>query len=93
MNLRPLSDNLIILRDETETVSKGGLHLLNQDKAMTGTVIAAGKGVYDNTGKFIENSVKKGDKVMFHNKAGSEAEIENTTYVIMKELEIIGIIR
>ncbi len=44
------------------------------------------------TGKKIEFTVKKGDKVLISKYGGTEIKIEDTTYLIMREDDILGIL-
>ena len=41
---------------------------------------------------FEEEEVKKGDKVLFSKYAGTEIEIDNEEYLIMRESDILAII-
>ena len=43
-------------------------------------------------GEKVEMKVKIGDKVFFNKYAGAEIKVENKTYVVMRQIDIIGVI-
>jgi len=96
MKFRPLFNKILVIPDKPDTHSKGGLIIPHhaQEKTNTGTVVAVGEGGWDdNNGERIPISVEIGDKLMFHNKAGNEVEIEKVKYLIMIESDIIGVMK
>lgn len=58
-----------------------------QEKPQTGLVIAVGPGKPDEP-----MQVKAGDTVMYGKYAGTEITIDEVTYLIMRESDILGII-
>jgi len=59
---------------------------------MEGKVIAVGSGTRGEDGKITPLDVKAGDKVLFGKWSGTEATIDGTEMIIMKESDIMGII-
>lgn len=85
MKPRPLSDRVIIKRNETATKTAGGIIIPDtaKEKPGTGTVVAVGRG---KEGEAME--VVEGDVVMFSKHAGVEIEIDGEELLIMRESEI-----
>jgi chaperonin GroES len=54
--------------------------------------VALGTGKTDDEGKKIEFTVKKGDKVLISKYGGTEVKVGGTTYLIMREDDILGIL-
>lgn len=90
--LKPLGDRVLVLPLEAEEVTKFGIVIPDSAKEAPaqGKVVALGNGkTKDGEYKF---SVKVGDKVLYSKYAGDEIKIENKTYKVMKEEEVIGIL-
>jgi len=93
MSVRPLEDRILIKPTEPETKTASGLFLPEsaKERPMQGTVVATGPGLLLDNGERAPVSVKKGDTVVFGKYAGTEIEIKNTTHVIMRESELLGV--
>jgi len=48
--------------------------------------------MFDEDGKIIDFVVKKGDKVLISKYGGTEIKVDDTTYLIMREDDILGIL-
>ncbi len=94
MNIRPLGDRVVVEPIEQEQTTTSGLLLPEtaKEKPQQGKVVAAGKGRYDDAGKRIDMEVKVGDTILFAKYAGTEVKISDKKLLIMKELDILGII-
>ena len=95
MNLKPLNDRVIVKPEEAVEMSKGGIILpdtASKEKPVEGVVIAVGPGKVSKDGARVALSVKAGDKVLFSKYAGTEVKIENVTYQVMREEDILAII-
>lgn len=95
-NLRPLSNRVIIKPAEAEIFLDEGKTLLKaaeyREKPMEGTVICCGPGSYLANGKFVETSVKVGERVMYGKHAGSPITLADGEMLIMLEEEILGVV-
>ncbi len=94
--LEPLFNYVIITKDEEKETTNGGIILTDavKEKPSTGTVIAVGPGkVHEYTGVVTPTTVKVGDRVFFLRHGGQKVEDEGKEYTILKEDEILGIIR
>lgn len=96
MNLRPLNDRVIVKPKETVEKSKGGVILpdtASKEKPIEGTIIAAGPGKLDENGKRCPLEVKKDDQVIFSKYAGTEIKTDDDSYLILREDDILAIIK
>jgi len=94
MKFKPLHDRVLVERVEQDVKSAGGIIIPDtvQEKPMEGKVIAVGSGTRGEDGKITPLDVKAGDKVLFGKWSGTEATIDGTEMIIMKESDIMGII-
>lgn len=91
--LQPLGERVLVKPIEAIEKTKGGIYLPDtaKEQRAEGKIVALGTGLKE--GKKYEFSVKKGDHVLFSKYAGDEIELEGTEYKIIKEEEILGIIK
>ena len=93
MKLTPLVDRVVLKRLVAEETTKSGIVLPGQakEKPQQAEVIAVGPGgVVD--GKEITMQVKVGDKVIYSKYSGTEVELDNEKYVIVKQNDILAVI-
>ena len=96
MKIQPLHDRVIVKRVEEEETTKGGIIIPDtaKEKPIEGLVIAVGSGKIEGEGeKKIPLEVKKGDRVLFSKYAGTEIKIDGEEHLIMKEEDIIAIVK
>lgn len=89
LNIKPLSDCVVIEPMAAETTTASGLIIPDtaKEKPQKGTVVAVGNGKKDHT-----MTVKVGDTVLYGKYSGTELKYEGSDYLIMKEDEIYAII-
>ena len=90
MNITPLADRVIIKQAAAETTTASGIIIPDtaQEKPQKGNVMAVGKGTKDNP-----ITVKTGDTVLYGKYAGTELKYKDEDYLIMKESDILAIIK
>jgi chaperonin GroES len=95
VNIRPLHDRVIVRRVEEGEQIRGGIIIPDtaKEKPQEGEVVAVGEGKYREDGTRQTLDVGVGDRVLFGKYSGSEVKIENEELLIMREEEILGIIR
>ena len=95
MKFRPLHDRVVVKRLEEDTKTKGGIIIPDTaaEKPQTGKVVAVGPGARGEDGKLQPMEVKAGDKVLFGKWSGTEVKIDGDELLIMKESDIMGILR
>ena len=86
MKLVPLTDRVVLKQCEAEETTKSGIILASaaQEKPMEAEVIAVGPGGMVD-GKEVTMQVKVGDKVIYSKYSGTEVELDNEKYVIVKQ--------
>jgi len=92
----PLHDKVLIRKLEEGEISKGGIIIpdsAHKDKPQQGEVLAVGKGKSNDEGKVFPLDVKAGDIVLFGQYAGSEVKLDGESLYIMREEEILGILK
>jgi len=94
VNVQPLADRVLVKPLEANEVKKGGIIIpdAHKEKPQEGEVIALGTGKRDDEGKLIPFTVKKGDRVLTPKYGGTEIKVEDETYLIMREDDILGIL-
>ena len=93
MNLKPLSDRVIIKHLEAEEKTQSGIILTGaaKEKPQEAVVVAVGPGgIVD--GEKVEMQVKVGDKVIYSKYAGTEVSLNKEEYVIVRQGDILAIV-
>ena len=93
--IQPLGDRVLVEPLEAEDKTSGGIIIPDtaKEKQQRGKVIAVGKGRVNDEGKITPLEVKANDQVLFGRYAGSEIKVGANDYLIIKEDDILGIIR
>jgi len=94
MNIKPLSDRVLVVKIEEKAKTSGGIIIPDtaKEKPQEGKIAAVSPGKRDENGKRVPLEVKEGDHVLFGKYAGNEIKIDGNEYLIMKEDDILGII-
>lgn len=95
MNIKPLSDHILIEPVKEEEKTKTGIFLpetASKEKSEQGKVMAVGPGKKTEDGKIIPMSVKPGDKVLFQKYGPNEIKVDDKEYLIAREEDILAII-
>ena len=94
MNLKPLSDRVLVKRLDYEEKTAGGIYIPDtaKEKPSQGEIIAVGPGKVSDDGKLQPMNVKKGDKVLFNKYAGTEVQLSGDDHLIMREDDILAVV-
>ena len=93
MKLVPLFDRVVLKQLVAEETTTSGIVLPGQakEKPQQAEVVAVGPGgVVD--GKEITMQVKAGDKVIYSKYSGTEVEVDDEKYVVVKQNDILAVI-
>ncbi len=95
MNVRPLSDRILVRRVDADEQVKGGIIIPDTAKEtpQEAEVIAVGPGKRNKNGGVIAPAVKSGEKILIGKYAGTEIEVDGDEYVIVNEDDVLGIIQ
>ena len=94
----PLGDRVLVKpidTDELATKTGSGIIIpdtISKEKPEQGKVLAVGEGRYDD-GKLIKPRVKEGDRILFSKYGYDEIKIEDEELFIIKEENILAIIK
>ncbi len=93
MNLKPLSDRVILKALEAEEKTKGGIILTgsSKEKPEMAEVVAVGPGGTVD-GKEVVMTVKVGDKVLTSKYSGTEVKVDGEEYTIVRQNDILAIV-
>jgi chaperonin GroES len=91
----PLHDRILVRRIEEGETIRGGIIIPDsaKEKPQEGEVIAVGKGKSNDEGKVFPLDVKAGDHILFGKYSGTEIKIEGEEFIIMREEEVLGILK
>ena len=90
MNIKPLSDRIVVKPEAAEEKTASGIILPDsaKEKPQIGEIVAVGPGKNSDSGQLIKMTVKKGDKVLYGKYSGSE--IDGGDLLIMRESDILA---
>jgi len=94
VNVKPLADRVLVQPLDEKEVIKGGIIIPDsaKEKPQEGKVVALGTGKLDENGKKVEFTVKVGDRVLISKYGGTEIKIDDVSYLLMREDDILGIL-
>ncbi len=89
MKIQPLADRVLVLPAPAEE-KVGGIIIPDtaKEKPLQGTIVAAGNGTKDE-----EMVLKEGDTVLYGKYAGTEIEFESEKYLIMRQSDVLAVIK
>jgi chaperonin GroES len=95
MKIKPLNDRVLVLRVEQEEKTSGGIIIPDtaKEKPQEGKVVAVGPGKVNDKGERIPLEVKEKDRVLFGKYSGSEIKIDGVEHLIMREDDILAIVK
>ncbi len=95
MKVQPLADRILVKRIEEEETKKGGIIIPDtaKEKPQEAEVVSVGKGRLTEEGKHIPLELKKGDKILMGKYSGTDVKIQGDEYVIMREEDVLAIIK
>ena len=93
MNVKPLSDRILIKPVEAGELKKGGIIIPDtaKEKPQEGEVIEIGPGRTED-GKEIPVAVKKGDRVLYGKYSGTEVTIDGEEFLFIRESDVLAIV-
>ena len=93
--ITPLGDKVVILPQEEGEQMYGNIIVpdAGQEKPEIGEVLAVGPGRVSTNGVLIENKLRKGQTVMVPKFGAQVVTVENETYIVASENDVLGIIK
>ena len=95
MSFRPLHDRVLVRRVDEDEKTSGGIIIPDtaKEKPSQGEVVSVGPGERDDNGNRVTLDVKKGDKILFGKWSGTDVNVNGEELLIMKESDILAIIK
>ena len=90
MNIQPLSDRVLIAPAPAEEKTIGGIIIPDtaKEKPLQGKVVAVSEGKKDEP-----MVLKAGDTVLYGKYAGTEIEYEGEKYLVMRQSDVVAILK
>jgi chaperonin GroES len=95
MNIKPISDYIVIEPISQEEKTKSGILIpstIDKERPEQGKVIAVGPGKKTDSGELISPEVKPGDIVLFTKYGPNEVKVDDKEYLIAKQEDILAIL-
>ena len=94
MKLVPLGDRVVLKQFEAEETTKSGIILAakSQEKPQQAEVVAVGPGGMVD-GKEVKMEVAVGDQVIYSKYAGTEVKLDGEEYIIVKQNDILAVVK
>ena len=93
--VQPLADRVVVKANEREEMTLSGIVLPDtaKEKPQEGTIVAVGPGRLNEKGDRVKPEVKAGDVVLYAKYAGTEVKIDGEELLILKETDILAIVK
>ncbi len=95
--LKPLDDRMVVVVGEGEKMTAGGLYIPETATDVSGNfkgkVMAIGRGHMNKKGKVKPLDVSVGDHVVFSQFSGSKVDIEGGKVMVIRESDVLGIMK
>ena len=94
MKLAPLGDRVVLKQLEAEETTASGIVIPGKEKELPqqAEVLEVGPGGMVN-GEEVKMEVAKGDRVIFSKYAGTEVEVDNEKVIIVRQADILAILK
>ncbi len=88
--IQPLADRVLVKAAAAEETTVGGIIIPDsaKEKPLRGEVLAVGNGTKDE-----EMILKPGDQVLYGKYAGTELEFEGEKYLIMRQSDVLAVLK
>ena len=93
--IAPLADRIVVKPLEDTETMRGGLYIPDtaKEKPQQGEVVAVGPGKMTDDGNRIAPEVKAGDRVLYGKYSGTEVNLGDEQYLILRESDVLAIVR
>ena len=94
MRLVPLGDRVVLKELKAEETTKSGIVLPGQaqEKPQQAEVVAVGPGTVED-GKEVKMEVSVGDQVIYSKYSGTDVKLDDEEYIIIKQSDILAIVK
>ena len=95
MALKPLADRIVVKQLEAQDKTKSGLVLPDsaKEKPQEAKVVAVGTGRLLDDGSVKALELKNGDRILYGKYSGTEVSVGGEDYLILREEDVLAIVR
>ena len=95
VKIQPLGDRVLVKQVEEKEQIRGGIIIPDaaKEKSQEAEVVAIGSGKLASDGKRVAFEVKVGDKVLISKYGGTEVALGEEKYILLREEEIVAILK
>lgn len=95
VNLQPLSDYVVAEQEEAVTKTASGLYLPDKaaEKPKVAKVLAVGPGKVGDDNQRVAMTVKVGDRIVYKSYSTTEVKIDSKEYILVREEDVLAIIK
>ena len=95
MALKPLADRIVVKQIEAHDKTKSGLVLPDsaKEKPQEAKVVAVGTGRLLDDGSVKALELKNGDRILYGKYSGTEVSVGGEDYLILREEDVLAIVR
>jgi chaperonin GroES len=92
--VRPLGDRVVLRVLEEKEQRRGGIIIPDtaKEKPQEGEIISAGPGRRLKSGDYVPLEVKRGDRVLFGKYSGTEVQLGDEKYLMLRESDLLAIL-
>jgi chaperonin GroES len=93
--IQPLADRVVVQALEESEQMRGGLYIPDtaKEKPMQGSIVAVGPGKLSEENERIKPDVEVGQTVLYGKYSGTEVSVDGEEYLILRESDILAIIK
>ena len=93
--IRPLSDRVVVRPLEEAEEMRGGLYIPDtaKEKPQQGEIMAVGPGRVSDQGERITPDIKAGDRVLYGKYSGTEVTVDGEQYLILREGDVLAVLK
>ena len=95
MALKPLADRIVVKQLEAQEKTKSGLVLPDsaKEKPQEAKVVAVGTGRLLDDGSVKALELKNGDRILYGKYSGTEVSVGGEDYLILREEDVLAIVK
>jgi chaperonin GroES len=93
--IQPLADRVVVQALDEGEQMRGGLYIPDtaKEKPSQGKIVAVGPGKLSDEGTRIEMDLKVGDKVLYGKYSGTDVTLDGEEYLILRESDVLAVIK
>jgi chaperonin GroES len=93
--IQPLADRIVVKALEETEQMRGGLYIPDtaKEKPQQGEVVAVGPGKINDDGNRVPLELEVGNRILYGKYSGTEVNVDNEEFLILRESDVLAIIK